>query len=96
MFKMNWKVRLRNPVFWLTGLSALLAFVYTLLGLFGVVPSVSENAAVKAVSVLVSALTSLGVLVDPTTSGVSDSSRALTYDKPYKSDSEGEYTDADE
>ena len=96
MFKMNWKVRLRNPVFWLTGLSAVIAFVYTLLGLFGVVPSVSENAAVKAVSVIVSALTSLGVLVDPTTSGVSVSSSALTYDKTYKSDPEGEYTDADE
>ena len=96
MLKINWKARLKNPVFWLTGLPAVVAFVYTLLGLFGIVPAISENTIVNVITAAVSALTSLGVFVDPTTSGISDSSRALTYDSTYKSDPEGEYTDADE
>lgn len=35
---MNWKVRLRNPVFWTTLLAALAGFVYTVLGLLEVAP----------------------------------------------------------
>lgn len=80
--KINWTVRLRNPVFWLTAIPAVVAMVYTILGLFGMVPSISEDAVVNAVTVVVSALTALGVLVDPTTTGTSDSEQALTYTKP--------------
>ena len=80
--KINWTVRLRNPVFWLTAIPALVSTVFTILGLFDVVPSVSEDAIVNAIAVLVSALTALGVLVDPTTVGPSDSERALTYTRP--------------
>ena len=80
--KINWKVRLRNPMFWLTFIPALTAFVYSVLGLFGIVPRFSEDAAVNAGSAAVSALTAFGVLVDPTTKGVGDSERALGYDEP--------------
>lgn len=81
--KINWTVRLKNPVFWLTAVPAIIALVYTLLGLFGVVPTVSEETWVNVITSLVSALTTLGVLVDPTTSGVTDSERAMTYDAPF-------------
>lgn len=80
--KINWKVRLRNPVFWLTAVPAVVSAVYTLLGLFGVVPSISEDVLVKAVTAIVTGLAALGVLVDPTTAGVTDSEQALTYEKP--------------
>ena len=80
--KINWKVRLKNPVFWLTVIPAVIALVYTVLGLFGVVPTISEDVLVNAVTAIISALTTVGVLIDPTTKGVSDSDRALTYEVP--------------
>ena len=96
MSKINWSVRLRNPMFWLTAIPAVISFVYSSLSLFGIVPQIAESTVVSAVSTIISALTALGVLVDPTTKGVTDSPRALTYAQPYESTPEGEYTDADE
>ena len=83
----NWKVRLRNPVFWATVLPAVAAFTYTVLGAFDIVPAVSENDIVNIITSIVAALTTLGILVDPTTKGVSDSIQAMSYEKP-KEDAE--------
>ena len=80
--KINLKVRFKNPVFWLTVIPALVTFVYTVLGAVGVVPAVSEDMIVNIITAIVSALTALGVLVDPTTKGVGDSERALNYTEP--------------
>ena len=80
--KINWKVRLKNPVFWLTVIPAAVTFIYTVLGAVGVVPAISEEMIVNIITALISALTTLGVLVDPTTKGVGDSERALGYDEP--------------
>lgn len=80
--KINWKVRLKNPVFWLTVIPAVIALVYTVLGLFGVVPTISEDVLVNAVTAIITALTTVGVLIDPTTKGVGDSDRAMTYEAP--------------
>lgn len=80
--KINWKVRLKNPVFWLTVIPAVITLVYTVLGAVGVVPSLSEDVVVNIVTALISALTTVGVLVDPTTKGVGDSERAMGYDAP--------------
>ncbi|MGN1419606.1 MAG: phage holin [Acutalibacteraceae bacterium] len=86
--KINWKVRLKNPVFWLTVIPAVIALVYTVLGLFGVVPTISEDKIVNAVTAIISALTTIGVLVDPTTKGICDSDRALCYDAPVGAENE--------
>ncbi len=83
--KINLKVRLKNPVFWLTIIPAIAACVYTILGLFGIVPTVTEDYLVNVLSAIVTVLTMLGVLVDPTTSGVTDSDQAMEYIVP-KSD----------
>lgn len=80
--KINWKVRLKNPVFWLTVIPAVIALVYTILGLLGIVPTISEDTLVNAATAIISALTTIGVLIDPTTKGVGDSDRALTYEEP--------------
>ena len=82
MTKINWKVRLKNPVFWLTAIPSLVALVYTVLGLLDIAPPVSESEVVQMSSAFIALLTTLGVLVDPTTKGVSDSEQAMTYDKP--------------
>lgn len=80
--KINLKVRFKNPVFWLTVIPTVITFVYTVLGAFGVVPAISQEMIVNIVTALISALTTIGVLVDPTTKGVGDSKRALEYDRP--------------
>ena len=80
--KINWKVRLRNPVFWLTAIPAVLAMVYTVLGLFGIVPTITKDMILNAVVTIVEALTVLGVLVDHTTPGINDSDRAMGYEVP--------------
>ena len=80
--KINLKVRFKNPVFWLTVIPAAVTFIYTVLGAFGVVPAISEEMIVNIITALVSALTTLGVLVDPTTKGVCDSKEALEYKEP--------------
>ena len=80
--KINLKVRFKNPVFWLTVIPAVVTLVYTILGAFDVVPSLSQDVVVNIVTTLISALTTVGVLIDPTTKGVGDSERALEYDVP--------------
>lgn len=79
---MNILVRLKNPVFLLTFLATVVAFIYQVLGMFGVVPKISEDQLIQFVSLIINVLTALGVLVDPTTKGVGDSGRAMRYTKP--------------
>lgn len=79
---MNILVRLKNPVFLLTFLATVVAFIYQVLGMFGVVPKVSEDQLIQLVSLVINVLTALGVLVDPTTKGVGDSDRAMDYTEP--------------
>lgn len=80
--KINWKVRLKNPVFWMTIIPAITGFVYTVLGAFEIVPALSENVVLNLATMVITALTTLGVLIDPTTKGVSDSGLAMTYEVP--------------
>ena len=83
--KINWKVRVKNPYFWI-------GLVGVILTAMGVSPEmftswsavgnqlfefISNPFMIGSVIVAV-----LGVLVDPTTTGISDSTRALSYDEP--------------
>lgn len=86
----NWKARVKNPVFWATIIPAAVSFVYCLLGAFGITPTLTESMVINIVSTAITALTTLGVLVDPTTAGVCDSRLALTYEAPKKDEPEEE------
>ena len=78
----NWKVRLQNKTWLLAMLAAIVAFVYQVLALCDVVPAVSQDQVTQLVGVVINILVALGIVVDPTTTGVTDSKRALHYDKP--------------
>lgn len=80
--KLNLKVRLKNPVFWLTIIPAIIALVYSILSMLDIVPSIAESTLTEFATTIITLLTTLGVLVDPTTKGVADSKRALTYVAP--------------
>lgn len=80
----NWRVRFKNKTWLISFIVTVLAFVYQILGLFDVTPAVSQNDVVQLVTLIVNMLAAVGVVVDPTTAGVSDSQRAMTYDSPKK------------
>ena len=82
--KINWKVRLQNKTWLLAMAAALLAFVYQLLGLLGITPAVSQDQIAQLVGLAINVLVALGVVVDPTTHGVTDSEQAMTYTSPKK------------
>lgn len=80
--KINWKVRFKNKV-WLTSfISFLVATVYQFLSYFDIVPAVTQEAVLQVVAALLQLLGLLGVIVDPTTQGISDSDRAMQYKEP--------------
>lgn len=82
MTKINWKVRFKNKAFVVTFATTVIAFIYQLLALFGIVPKVSEDTVTNLVMMIINLLATLGIIVDGTTKGIADSTRALTYDEP--------------
>lgn len=88
----NIKVRIKNKAFWLALIPALLLLVQTVAAPFGyhwdfVVLNEQIGAIINA---LFAVLSLVGVVNDPTTGGLSDSNRALTYDTPYKEEEDDE------
>lgn len=80
----NWKLRLQNKATLTALVMALVALVYQVLGVFGVVPRVSQDQVTTIISMVINILCLLGIVVDPTTAGVGDSARAMSYDEPRK------------
>ncbi|MBR5298536.1 MAG: phage holin [Parabacteroides sp.] len=79
---MNWKLRLKNKTTLITLLTTLVALIYQVLGAFNIVPGISEDSIITIVGIAVNALCLLGIVVDPTTDGITDSKQAMEYDKP--------------
>ena len=82
--KINWTVRLKNKAFWLAIIPAALLLVQSVAAVVGFqldFGDISDKliAVVNAVFVV---LAILGIVTDPTTTGVSDSAQALTYTEP--------------
>lgn len=77
--KINLKARLKNKVFLISAITLIVSVLYKVLSLFGIVPSISELEILEVFSYLVDVLSLMGIIVDPTTDGVSDSDRAMTY-----------------
>ena len=82
--KINWKLRLQNKATLTALVMALVALVYQVLGVFGVVPRVSQDQVTTIISMVINILCLLGIVVDPTTAGIGDSVRAMSYDEPRK------------
>ena len=80
----NWKLRLQNKATLTALVMALVALVYQVLGVFGVVPRVSQDHVTTIISMVINILCLLGIVVDPTTAGIGDSVRAMSYDEPRK------------
>lgn len=85
---MNWKVRIRNKMFWASLIPALAMVVQAVVGVFGYTVDLStlSGKLVAVVDAVFAVLVILGIVVDPTTAGVGDSDRAMTYVQPWNDD----------
>lgn len=79
--KINWKVRLRHPMFY-TALAGLVGFILT------DAEVLDAGKYETYVELLFGVLVAGGFITDLTTPGISDSERALTYDVPGRSTKE--------
>ena len=81
----NWKVRIKNPYFWVAIGSALLMAMGIspeVLTSWGAVWNATKELVSNPYMLICAAVAITGVINDPTTKGVSDSKQALTYVKP--------------
>ena len=82
----NWKVRMRQKYFWLSIVPSLLLLIQSIAVIFGIELQLNtlNTQLINVIEALFVVLTILGIVVDPTTDGISDSSNALQYDSPKK------------
>ena len=80
----NWKIRLKNKVFWITMIPAIALLISNLGFLFGfeIDYDTINGKILGIVDAAFIILSMLGVVNDPTTHGLDDSTNALYYDKP--------------
>ena len=84
MNKINWKVRVLNKTFWLTLVPALALLLQTFLAVFNVRLELGEtiDKLLVFINALFGVLIIVGIVNDPTTAGLTDSTRALEYYVP--------------
>ena len=80
----NWRVRIRNKAFWVAIIPAILVLIQVVAAVFGYTLDLGElgNKLIAVVNSVFVVLSILGVVNDPTTSGLSDSKQAMTYELP--------------
>ena len=79
--KINWKVRFRNYKWLIFFTGQVLTLVYTTCTVFGINIPIPKESITEVAILLFNVLGALGIIMDPTTKGVGDSERALTYGK---------------
>ena len=87
--KINWIVRLKNPSFWVSVAISVIMPILTYMGITAqdiTTWATLGNVLLEAVSnpyiLLMVAVSVYNAVVDPTTTGVTDSANALTYTEP--------------
>lgn len=80
----NWRVRVRNKNFWLAIIPAVLILIQMIAAVFGYDVNFNDLSGklLAVVDAVFTVLAILGIVTDPTTKGISDSTQALTYDEP--------------
>lgn len=86
----NWKVRIRNKQFWVSIIPALAILVQAIAAVFGYTLNLDEMVGkiLQVVSAVFAVLAILGVVVDPTTAGIGDSERAMSYEEPWQDETQ--------
>ena len=82
--KINLKLRLKNKVTLISLIGFTITFIYQVLGLFDIVPAISQDMITQFFGIAIDILCAVGILVDPTTAGIKDSEQAMLYTEPKK------------
>ncbi|MFJ3389954.1 MULTISPECIES: phage holin [unclassified Lysinibacillus] len=80
--KINWKVRIRHKQFWVSLIALLIVLANQIAGIFNVDITIYNDQVTAISETILSILGLLGIIIDPTTKGVSDSQLAMDYNKP--------------
>ena len=81
MFNLNFLARFKNKAFLTTFLATVIAFVYQMCAIFEIVPPITQDEALELAGVIITALALVGIVVDPTTDGMSDSELVMNRGK---------------
>jgi len=83
--RINWKVRIANRQFWASAVPALALVIEALASLFGFEIDLTTftGQLLTVINAVFAFLVILGIVMDPTTEGVSDSNRAMSYQEPW-------------
>ena len=86
MNKINWSVRLKNKNFWSAVVPALALLSQAFANIFGIKLEFGEtiDKILVFINVLFAFLVLIGIVNDPTTVGLGDSTRALGYEEPHE------------
>ena len=81
--KINWSIRIKSLKFWTAIIPAVLLLVQVVLALFDINWDFNDlnGKLLTIVNAAFGVLVIIGVVVDPTTPGLNDSERAMTYGK---------------
>jgi phi LC3 family holin len=90
----NWKLRIKNRTTLMALIVAVVSGVYGVLSALGITPVIAQGTLMAAISAVVAVLVALGIVVDPTTAGVSDSVSALSYGEPKSTEAKANAGDA--
>ena len=86
MRNINWLVRVKNKTFWIALIPAVLLLMQVVAAVFGIQIDLGDlgNKLLDVVNAVFMILAILGVVTDPTTAGITDSTQALEYTEPKK------------
>lgn len=86
MKSINWKVRIKNKLFWLGVIPLMLLLAQQVCALFGFTIEIEwlSDQLKALIETVFGILAIVGVVADPTTAGIKDSEQALTYTEPKK------------
>ncbi len=86
MRNINWLVRVKNKTFWIALIPAVLLLIQVVAAVFGIQIDLGDlgNKLLDVVNAVFMILAILGVVTDPTTAGITDSTQALEYTEPKK------------
>lgn len=87
----NWKVRFKNPVFYIQIAISIISPIFAYLGItakdiatWGSLLDIFKQAFSNPYILSLIAVSVYNAVVDPTTQGIGDSKRAISYDNPAK------------
>ena len=80
----NWKILIKNKNFWIAMNPAIILLIQPIAGIFGISIDLGDlgDKLLAVINTIFVILALVGVVSDPTTTGISDSEQALNYTEP--------------